>query len=186
MKKTDSLFATALIGLAAVYGQAIKDPERPNPVRVSSRAQLIASLEQSTVKIGDPLKLHFRLKNISSAAIRNIVQSELNEDCWLMVTDASGSELPLTKQGERLRKPSRSGGGVVGDLLPGADEGDRTIDVSRLYQFDRPGNYFVRIIRRIGVPPEVPFPKYPENQKDAAKVPLEEAVSDPIPFTIIP
>ncbi len=55
--------------------------------------------------------------------------------------------------------------------------------MSKLYQLDRPGWYFVRIARRMGVPPDVPSPKTPQEWE---KTPTEEAVSDPIPFTIIP
>jgi hypothetical protein len=58
--------------------------------------------------------------------------------------------------------------------------------VTKHYQLDRPGNYFVRIARRIGVHPDVPYPKYPEQAQEMTKVQLEEAVSDLIPFTITP
>jgi hypothetical protein len=112
------------------------------------------------------------------------VSSGFNDDEWIMVTDASGTELPLTKEGEKWRQPSRvSGPVVVGALFPGGEQGETIIDVSKHYQLDRPGNYFVRIARRIGVPPDVPFPKTAEG---AAKTPLEEAVSDLVPFTITP
>ncbi len=177
------LFAIALAGLGVVYGQAIRDPVRPNPVRVSSRAQLIVSLERARVRVGDPIMLHFRLKNVSSGAI-NLMASDFNDDYWLMVTDASGTELPRTKEGDRMRQPSRAGGDRVGSLEPGAEYGDyAAIDVTKHYQLDRPGNYFARIARRIGVPPDVPRPT---TLQEGARVPLEEAVSDPIPFTITP
>jgi len=55
--------------------------------------------------------------------------------------------------------------------------------LSKLRQFNRPRNYFVRIARRMGRPPGVPFPK---TDQEAAKAPTEEAVSDLIPFTITP
>jgi hypothetical protein len=97
------LSAIALLGIAAVYGQAVKDPVEPNPVRVSSRAQVIASLEQASVKLGAPMVLHYRLKNVSPQAI------QLLDDCsfsyWVMVTDASGTELPLAREGRRRRGP---------------------------------------------------------------------------------
>jgi hypothetical protein len=182
MKKPGLFSLMPLACLAVVYGQAVKDPVRPNPVRVSSRAQLIASLEQARVRVGDPIKLHFRLKNVSSEAI-NLMASDFNEDYWLVVTDASGAELPRTEEGDRMRQPSRTGGGIVGSLAPGAEYGGGTIDVTKHYQLDRPGNYFVRIARRIGLPPDMPHPKTAE---EGAKMPLEEAVSDLIPFTVTP
>src|ERR1700685_1498667 len=156
------------VGIA--HGQVVKDPVRPNPVRVSSRAQLIASLEQVSVRVGDPVKLHFRLKNLSFETISPLGYSGFNDDYWLMVTDASGTELPLTKEGDRLRQPSKMhAGSIVGALAPGAEDIDAVIDVSRLYQLVRPGNYFARIARRIGVPPDIPYPKTAE---EGAKVPL--------------
>ncbi len=114
----------------------------------------------------------------------NLTWGAFNENYWLMVTDASGMELPRTKEGDRLRQPSKVEiSSITGPLAPGADDGDHSIDVTKHYQLDRPGNYFVRIARRLGVPPDVP---YPTTLQEGAKVPLEEAVSDPIPFTITP
>ena len=66
MKRPGMFGAVVLAATAVTFGQAVKDPARTGPVRVSSRAQLIASLEQAAVKIGDPIRLHFRLKNVSS------------------------------------------------------------------------------------------------------------------------
>jgi hypothetical protein len=106
MKALGFLSSIVLLGLTAAHGQAVKDPREPNPVRVSSRAQLIASLEQASVRVGDPITLHFRLRNVSSEAI-NVVTFGFNEDSWLIVTDSSGAELPLTKEGDRLRQRSK-------------------------------------------------------------------------------
>lgn len=90
MKKPGEFSAIALVLLAVAHGQAVKDPLWSNQVRVSSRAQLIAALEQATVRPGDPIKLHFRLRNLSSGAI-NLTWGAFNENYWLMVTDASGT-----------------------------------------------------------------------------------------------
>ena len=200
MNRIGLLAVIALAGLTAAEGQAIKDPGLmwgppwaptrdswvpiPNLVRVSTRAQMIASLEQSRVRIGDPIILHYRLKNVSSGVIGPLFYNGFGDECWLMVTDASGAELPRTKEGDRLReRPTvlmAAGRGLLG---PGVEENDKTIDVSKLYRLDRPGNYFVRIARRMGVPPDVPSPKTPQEWE---KTPTEEAVSEPIPFTITP
>jgi hypothetical protein len=91
VKTLGSLITFVLVSLGVAHGQAVKDPVRPNPVRVSSRAQLIASLEVATVRVGDPIRLHFRLKNVSSEAIM-LMASDFNDDYWVIVTDASGTE----------------------------------------------------------------------------------------------
>lgn len=184
MRKSTPFFILALVMLRGVHAQAVKDPAEPVAVQVSSRLRLIASLEQSTVRIGDPIILHYRLKNVSTGVIGPLFYNGFNDDYWLMVTGASGEEVPRTKEGDRLRQPiAVSMAAITLHLNPGAEDGDRVIDVSKLYRLDRPGNYFVRIARRIGVPPEIPEPKTPQ---EGAKAPLEEAVSDLIPFTILP
>ena len=156
----------------------------PNPVVVSSRAQVLAHLERSSVKIGDPLKFHFRLRNVSPQVIGNLVLSDFNDDCWLIVTDALGAELPHTEKGDRWRQRSTSQTASVSYALsPGEDDGDRVVNVADLYRLDRPGNYFVRIFKRMSVQPGVPWPKTAEEGR---KAPLEEAVSGLIPFTITP
>lgn len=183
MRKLGSFAPIVLTGLSVMYGQAVKDPVRPNPVRVSSRAQLIASLERSSVRIGDPIKLHYRLKNVSSEAVTDSI-TDWSVIYWLIVTDFSGMELPRTKEGDRRRQmPISTGPNVLGFLEPGANDGDHVTDLTELYQLDRPGSYFVRIAQRLGLPPGEPRPR---TAQEGAKLPLEEAVSDLIPFTMTP
>ncbi len=62
---------------ATVYGQTMNDPVLQNPVRASTRLQLVASLEQTSVKIGDPIKLHFRLKNVSQATLPSALTASI-------------------------------------------------------------------------------------------------------------
>jgi len=180
-----SAFGLVLAVLTVVDGQAIKDPTMQNPVVVSSRAQLIASLEQSTVRIGDPLRLRFRLKNVSSGVL-DLVLADFNDNCWLMVTDASGSELPRTAKGDKWRRLSAfQTASVLYALSPKEDDGNRVVDVAELYRLDRPGNYFVRIVRRIGA--DSRDPRLPsQDPKVLAQIPVEEAFSDLIPFMIVP
>ncbi len=88
-------------------------------------------MEQTRVKLGDPIKLHFRLKNVSFEAV-NVVWGPFNENYWVMVIEASGRELPLTKEGERLRQPSKVEiHSISGALGPGTDDGDHAIDVAK-------------------------------------------------------
>lgn len=183
MKGFGLLSAIAMIG-AGVYGQAVKDPARLNPVRVSSRAQVIASLEEARPKLGEPIILHYRFKNVSSQPLA-VVSSEVNTDYWVMVTDAPGTELSLTKEGSRLREPPMVSNTIRGSLGPGADLGEHSFDLRKLYQLDRPGDFFVRIARRMGTDPN--DPRLPsQDRKVLAQIPIEEAVSDLIPLTIVP
>jgi hypothetical protein len=186
MRKLGLFSVAVLVGLVVVYGQAIKDPAGPNPVVVSSRVKMAASLEHASVRIGDPIKLHFGFKNVSSGIVR-FVGSGFNDDYWLMVTDASGTELPRTEKGDRMRRRSTSQGPTISAALsPGQDEGGATLDVAELYRLDRPGNYFVRIVRRIGAADPADPRLLSVDQKAASQIPIEEAVSDLIPFTITP
>lgn len=183
MKKVGLLSAITILGIEVVLGQAVKDPARLNPVRVSTRVQLLASLERASMKIGDPIQLHYRLKNVSSEVVA-VAITDWSVVYWLTVVDASGAEPPRTKKGDRMRQiPVSTGPNVQGFLQPGADDGDHVTDVTELYRLDRPGAYFVRIAQRLGLPPGEPRPKTPEEGRRA---PVEEAVSDLIPFTIVP
>jgi hypothetical protein len=175
------LFSAVVVVLGVAHGQAVKDPVGLNPVLVSSRVQVIASLERARPKLGEPIILHYHLKNVSSQAI--MLRYAGTYDSWVMVTDALGRELPLTKEGRAWRGPPSPGSSVRGSLEPGAVDGDQAFDLTKLYQLDRPGDYFVRIARRMGTPPDVPSPKTPQEM---ARTPLEEAVSDLIPFSITP
>ncbi len=185
MKKISSCSALALAGLAVMYGQAITDPASPNPVVVSSRAKVVAYLEQASVKVGNPIALHCRLR-VTSGVVK-YVRGGFNNEYWLTVTEASGTELRRTEKGDRVRRRPTSLGPSISDALgPGQEEPDDTIDLSQLYRLDLPGSYFVRIARRIGIAdPAHPSP-VSGDPKVVSQIPIEEAVSDLIPFTIIP
>ena len=184
MRVLGFLSAVAMIGGVA-HGQAVKDPARPNPVRVSTRLQLVASLEQAGVKIGGPVKLHLRFKNVSSDVV-GTSQTSWAMDYWLTVTDASGAELPRTKEGDQMLRPGRAAGSSISSLVPpGFEYGAGVVDIAEYFRLDRPGNYFVRIgYRGLSPAPGDPWP--PKTQDENQKRTLEEAVSDLIPFTIVP
>jgi hypothetical protein len=60
------------------------------------------------------------------------------------------------------------------------------VNIAEYYRLDRPGNYFVRIAYRVG-PADPADPRLRSgDQKVANQIPIEEAVSDLIPFTITP
>ena len=186
MRKTGSFSALVLAGLAVVSGQAIKDPASLNPVVISSRGKVVAYLEQASLRIGDPIRLHFHLKNVSPGVIK-YVRSGFNDDYWLVVTNALGTELQRTEKGDRLRQRSTSQVVTISAALsPGEEDEDDAIDLAQLYRLDRPGNYFVRIARRIGAAGPADPRLRSGDQKVANQIPIEEAVSDLIPFTITP
>ncbi len=92
MKNPRLFLALAIMVLGVAYGQAMKDPVDSVPVRVSSRAKVVASLDHPKARIGDPIILHYRLKNVSSGVIGPLFYNGFGDECWLMVTDASGAE----------------------------------------------------------------------------------------------
>jgi hypothetical protein len=184
MRKPGLLSAIALAVIASSQGQAVKDPARPNPVRVSSRLQLVASLQQASVKIGDPVKLDLHFKNVSSGVV-GTSQNSWENDYWLTVTDASGTALPRTKEGDQMLKPVRAlVSSVISPVPPGAEYGGGVVNVAEYFVLDRPGKYFVRIGYRSLTP--APGEPRPKTEKERQEVPLEEAVSELIPFTIVP
>jgi len=185
MRKTGSFSVLALTALGAVYGQTIKDPASPNPVVVSSRAKVVASLEQASARVGDPIMLHFHLR-VTSGVVK-YVRGGFNNDYWLIVTEASGAELPRTEKGDRLRQGSTAQVGTISTgLSAGEEDEDDAVNLAQLYRLDRPGSYFVRIVRRIGAAD--PYdPRLRSGDPNVGRqIPIEEAVSDLIPFTIIP
>jgi hypothetical protein len=47
--------AIALVVLGFAHGQAVKDPALPNPVRISTRLQVLATIELQSVRLGEPM-----------------------------------------------------------------------------------------------------------------------------------
>jgi hypothetical protein len=85
-----------------VHGQALRDPALPNPVRISTRLQVVAAIERQSFKLAEPVRVHFRTKNVSSAVLR-IRNLDTAQDYGVIVTDASGFEPMLTPLGSLLR-----------------------------------------------------------------------------------
>jgi hypothetical protein len=186
MKELVFLFAISLTA-NMLHAQAIRDPGRPNPIRVSTRLRMLAGLEHESVKSGDPVALHARYKNVSSGPL-TVYDDQRNLRYQLLVTDASGKEPPRTDLGEQwlqfMREPYLLHGIGPDTLEPSAEGGDFVIDVSKYYYLTTPGRYFVRIMFS-GLDRDPAEPR-PTAVEDPGKVTLEEAVSDPIPFTVTP
>ncbi len=180
------LAITAMFGIAA-YGQTIKDPGLHNPVRVSTRLQLTVTLDKASVKLGEPVILRARYKNASSTKL-GLGTGYWMLDYGLVVTDSSGAEPPRTALGEKWVQEQResfliSSQGPI-RLEAGAESTEFTLDVSKVYQLTRFGSYSVRLMFR-GVWPEPGTPK-PATVEESQQMPLEEAVSNVVQFTITP
>lgn len=182
MKVLEFPLAFAFVGLAATHGQAIKDPLLPNPLRVSTRLQMLATLEKETVKLGDPIVVRSHVKNVSGNALVRGLQTY-----QVIVTDASGTEIARTSYG-KAQLESNDVSSRVEDMAPGAESPEIRQDLSKMFELVRPGRYFVRVLILAGLGRDNPTdPRLRTNDpKVAAQVPIEVVVSDLIPFTITP
>lgn len=109
------------------------------------------------------------------------------QDYELKVTDASGAEPPRTALGERWLQEDRMGVLIHSgsfDLKPGEESQVGLLDLAKIYQLYEPGKYFARLtFRGFRRDPSEPAPK---TFEEAQEMTIEEAVSDLMPFTIIP
>ena len=169
-----------LLGAVAIRGQAIKDPSLPNPMQVSIRLLMLASVEKASFKVGEPVLVNSRLKSVSSIMAR-VVSSRFQ----VVVTDAAGRELQRTKYGKDMLtmfdfSPR------VDEIAPGAEQGGASWDLRMVYEVTQPGRYFVRMMHTLGSA-DLNDPRRGTNdQKVADQIPIEVAISDLIPFTITP
>jgi hypothetical protein len=179
------LFAVSLT--VSAYGQAVKDPVLPNPVRVSTRLELTLTVDHASIKTGEQMGVRVRYKNVSSRTM------DLGSGSWMLdyavtVADSSGAEPQRTSLGERWlkeqREPfiSRSQGPL--HVEPGADGEELAMDLAKIYQLTKPGTYFVRFLFR-SMSPDSSDP-LPKTVEEAQKVTIEEAVSNVAQFTITP
>ncbi len=187
MKTFASFAVMVFAGVSPAPCQALRDSVFPDPVRASTRLQLTAKLDETTVKVGEPVVLRARYKNVSATNL------ELGTRYWvidygLVVTDSSGAEPPRTELGEKWLKEQRepvllsSQGPFL--LEPGAQGEEFAVDVTKAYRLTRPGSYSVQLMFRM-VWPE-PGTPVPTTVEESQKMPLEEAVSNVIQLTITP
>ena len=185
MKSLGLLIALSLAH--ALHGQVVKDPVAPNPVRVSTRLQLVLELQQPKVKSGERVGARTTYENISPSAI-DVGSGDWTLDYAVTVTDELGRECPRTALGERWlneqREPVllRSEGPV--HLEQGTEGKEISMDLAKIYQLTKPGVYFVRFLYR-SIWPD-PGESRPTSVEDAQRVPIEEAVSNVVQFEITP
>lgn len=155
----------------------------------SARLQLTASVEPASVKVGAPVTLKLRLRNISPGRISLFTFSFDDIDYELFVADASGRELQRTPRGQAVFQqddfPLLKTRQI--ELDPGAAT-EATLDVSKIYELTKQGIYYVQAFRgRISPDPSVPRPyAYSNSHADDARISVEKAVSTRIQFTIVP
>ena len=84
-----------------------------------------------------------------------------------------------------MLKPGRAfGSSISSPIQPGSEYSGGVVNIAEYFRLDRPGKYFVRIGYRSLTP--APGEPRPKTEKERQEVPLEEAVSELIPFTIVP
>jgi hypothetical protein len=185
MKISAFFLGIALFG-AGASGQIPRTTAQPNPVYASTRLQLTASVESATVKMGAPVVIKLRLRNVSAESV-TVVDTAGDVDNELFVTDASGKEMDRTPRGKFVFEGIRDSSASLRHLDPG-QEIETQIDVKWIYELKQPGTYYVQVLRNQIVPdPSIPRPYANSNSNnDSVKIPIEKAVSNKVQLAITP
>ncbi len=175
------LFVLALVLGLPASGQLPQVDFRPNPVFASTRLRLVASIDPATIKLGSPVVVGVVLTNISVAPVHVMVSG--SEDYQPFVTDSSGRELQRTEVGNRLFRFDYPLIRAENQSLKPGEELHAGLDIRQIYNLTQPGTYSVQVFRIaiFGDPVSIPASK-----EEAAKVPIEKAVSNKVQFTITP
>jgi hypothetical protein len=146
--------------------------------RVSTGLLMFADIEKAAVKAGDPLIIHFHVKNVSSEAI-----SVTADDAYeVLVAGNFGREPRRTPYGEGmpLSFPISSPG--MQEIGPSADGPVGSLDLAKIYDLT-PGQYHVEAFLGRG---HIPDPKTGSNDpRGLLQSPIEEEHCDPLPFRIL-
>jgi hypothetical protein len=182
MKNHGVSTAIALFLLPVAYGQGTSPMATTSAVRASTRLQMLASVEQAVVKAGEPVKMHFHYRNVSSKDVW-LADNGWEQDYELIITNASGVEAALTDRGNRWRQ---LGVTIEMRLLsaegprrvsPGEEGQEVVLDLTKFYQLTQPGTYSARIIcRSLRPDPD-------ELAKPDTKF-VEKGISNLVQFTI--
>jgi len=138
MRASILVFSGALCFLAPqlINAQCLVD-SRP-PTR-SSKARLTIKIDDVT-DLGRPVLAEFSLVNTSKEAI-SMAKTFVERDYEVHAFDATGAELPLTPYGKRIRTPPIVDFRVIEEILEPGGTATASEDVSRVYDFSRPGAY---------------------------------------------
>ena len=179
MKIPTLLLVSGFLAVSCAGSQTFKADPREPVVVPSTRLQLAAEMDPTSVRLGAPINLKLRLKNVSSGVVR-MANNYAEFDYELTVTDSSGKEPPRTEFGRKLLR-----GEVILlhseslDLQPG-QQVDASLGITQVYQLSQPGTCYARAVRRaIFSPP-------PEPRSADGRLIVEKAFSNPVQFTIIP
>ncbi len=168
-------FAVFMLALAVLSGNAVRAQTSDRPVIPSTRLQLKATIDPASAKLGTAITVKLVLKNISSKVVR-VADTSPEYDYELIVADSKGNKLILTDFGDGLYQGKyvllRSS---AIDMEPG-QEVQSQIEVTKIYQVNQPGVYYLRANHRNIVP----------DPADQAKSSVERAFSNPVQFTVIP
>lgn len=194
MKALAALAAISLAG--ALEGQAVREPVTKGPIEVPARLQVTISAEQRSIRLGGPVLIHSRLKNISPKPVFLNGNFDWRIPYTLSVTEASGTEPALTPSGQEWRLGRFGGSSITPppSLEPGVETQDFAIDIAKYYQLTQPGTYLVRMRYRIIWPEGTDFvirvappaPRPPPASGQTKLSPREEAVSNEVYFAITP
>jgi hypothetical protein len=167
------LGATTFFLASAMQGQVARVPSRPLPVISSSRILLLAELEATKVRVGEPIWIKFRLKNVSLRQAR-LVDTWPEHDFEITVADATGKEPPRTKFGDDSLHPQTLLRSIAVYLDPG-QELQATMEITKVYQLAQVGVYSLRASRIVI-----------RESKAEAEAAAEKAFSNTVTFTILP
>ncbi len=183
MKISALLLGIAILG-EAIRGQVPRTTTQANPVYASTRLQLTASVESATARLGTPVLIKLRLRNVSASSV-TVVATANDVDYELFVTNAFGKEMDRTPLGKGIFQGVEQSRASMRHLDPG-QEIEAQIDVTRIYNLKQPGTYYVQVLRSQIVPDPSPPRPYGNSNSDAIRIPLEKAVSNKVQITITP
>jgi len=175
MKAVISLLALVILGASAAAGQT---SGANHPIIDSWRLQVLATMEPASAKAGTPIIVKLVLRSVWYRVV-NVSDISPGNDYELVVVDSSGNKLSRTRYGDQLFR----GEYVLlhTDLAyiePGQEIGSE-IDVTKIFQLDQPGIYYLWAIRG-GI-----WPDPDDFVKPTVDSPIEKAFSNPVRFAIV-
>jgi hypothetical protein len=176
MKALMIFLVLTFIGATSGRGQV---PENDRSIVVSTRLTVTATIVAASGKIGTPIVVKLVSKNLSSKVVE-VADAIPELDYELVVIDSSGKKLPPTAFLDRMLHTNYNYGAHSPrhEMKP-RQEIRSEIEVTRLYQVNRPGVYYMWAMRE-------PFDDQGRPPFEESKRPIERAFSNPIQFIISP
>ncbi len=176
MKARMIFLVLTFIGATSAHGQV---PENDPSVVVSTRLTVTAAMVRASGKIGTPIFVKLVSRNVSSKAVE-VADAIPELDYELVVINSSGKKLLPTAFLDRMLHTNYNYGAhsPVHEMRPG-QEIRSEIEVTKLYQVNEPGVYYMWAMRN-------PYDDQVRPPFEESKRPIERAFSNPIQFTISP